>query len=157
MKRYTDYTDRQEIVALREQGYRYRAIAEETGWGYEVVGKICREYQQQSQEALIPQKLGRPATGPLSSFDPRVKFACLRIKRQHLRWGPDIVLAELATRSWLQGMKLPSSSRIGAYFSQFGDRLVRVRPHKQLPQDTHNAHLPPNEARVLRQLLRGCC
>ncbi len=135
MKRYTSYTDRQEIVALREQGYSYQAIVQETGWGYEVVGKICRAYQELSQEALTPQRLGRPATGPLSSFAPVAKFACLRIKRRHLRWGPDIVLAELATRSWAPGMKLPSTSRIGAYFSQFGDRLVKVRPHKQLPQE----------------------
>lgn len=136
MKRYTSYTDRQEFVALREQGYSYQAIAEETGWGYDVVGKICRAYQKRSQKALTPQKLGRPATGPLSSFEPVVKFACLRIKRQHLRWGPDIVLAELATRSWAQGMELPSTSRIGVYFSQFGDRLVKVRPHKQLPENS---------------------
>jgi len=135
MKRYTGYTDRQAIVALREEGYSYQAIAQETGWGYEIVGKICRAYQERSQAALTPQRLGRPATGPLSSFGPVVKFACLRIKRQHPGWGPDIVLAELATRSWAQGMKLPSTSRIGAYFSQFGARLVKVRSHRQLPQE----------------------
>ena len=134
MRRYTNYADRQEIVALREEGHSYQAIERKTGWGFEVIGKICRAYQERSLEALQPQRPGRPGTGPLSTFDPLVKYACLRIKCQHARWGPDVVRSELAKRSWARGVKLPSASRIGAYFSQFGDRLVKVRKHKQLPE-----------------------
>lgn len=134
MRRYTSFADRQEIIALREEGNSYQAIEQETGWSFEVIGKICRAYQERSQEALQPQRPGRPGKGPLSSFDPMVKYACLRIKRQHPRWGPDVVLSELAKCSWARGVKLPSASRIGAYFSQFGNRLVKVRGYKQLPQ-----------------------
>jgi hypothetical protein len=108
MRRYTSYADRQEIVTLREAGDSYRAIAQKTGWSFEVIGKICRAYQERSQEALQPKRLGRPSTGPLSSFDPLVKYACLRIKCQHARWGPDIVLFELTQRSWAQDVKLPT-------------------------------------------------
>jgi hypothetical protein len=136
MKRYTSYADRQEIVLLHKQGHSYRAIAQQTGWSFEVVRKICRAYEHHQETALQPIKLGRPASGILSTFDPKVRFACLRIKRQHPRWGPDVVLAELATRSWAIRKELPSASRIGAYYSQFGDRLVKVRSHKQLPQDS---------------------
>lgn len=134
MRRYTSYANRQEIVTFREAGDSYREIARKTGWSFEVIGKICRAYQKQSQKALQPKRPGRPGTGPLSTFDPMVKYACLRIKCQHARWGPDIVLSELAQRSWARDVKLPSASRIGAYFSQFGERLVKVRQHKQLPQ-----------------------
>ena len=135
MRRYTRYADRQENVTLREEGYSYRAIERKTGWSFEVIGKIWRAYQEGSQEALQPQRPGRPGNGPLGTFDLLVKYACLRIKRQHARWGPDIVLSELAKRSWARDVKLPSASRIGAYFSQFGDRLVKARKHKQLPQE----------------------
>jgi hypothetical protein len=134
MRRYTSYADRQEIVTLREAGDSYRTIARKTGWSFEVVGKICRAYQKRSQAALQPKRPGRPGSGPLSSFDPLVKYACLRIKCQHARWGPDVVLSELAQRSWAREVQLPSASRIGPYFSQFGDRLVKVRRHRQLPQ-----------------------
>ncbi len=134
MKKYTDYAARQEIITLRTQGYSYRAIAQETGWSFGAIGKICRAYQQDQAAALVPARLGRPATGPLSTFDPLVRFACLRIKCQHARWGPDVVLAELAKQPWAQALKLPRASRIGVYFSLFGDRLLRPRAHKQLPQ-----------------------
>jgi hypothetical protein len=45
-----------------------------------------------------------------------------------------VVLAELANRPWAEWVKLPRTTQIGAYFSQFGERLVSVRAHKQLPQ-----------------------
>jgi hypothetical protein len=64
-----------------------------------------------------------------------VRFACLKIKLQHRSWGPDVVLAELAKRPWARPVDLPGSSQIGAYFRQFGERLLRPRVHKQLPQD----------------------
>jgi uncharacterized protein YerC len=42
MRRTTSYADRQEIVTLREAGNSYRAIAQKTGWSFEIVGKFCR-------------------------------------------------------------------------------------------------------------------
>jgi len=134
MKRYTSYADRQEIVALHQQGHSYRQIAQQSGWSFEVVRKICRSYQREGERALQPQSLGRPARGPLSTFDPLVRWASLRIKCQHPGWGPEVVVAEMATRPWARRVKLPSPTQIGLYFSQFGERLVRVRAHKQLPQ-----------------------
>jgi len=134
MKRYTSYADRQEIVVLHQQGHSYRQIAHQTGWSFEAVRKICRSYKRDGATALQPQPLGRPASGPLSTFDPLVRWASLRIKCQHPGWGPDVVVAEMANRLWARRVKLPSATQIGAYFSQFGERLVRVRAHKQLPQ-----------------------
>jgi len=134
MKRYTDYADRQEITALRKQDHSYGQIAQQTGWRYETVRQICRQYKQWGEAALQPQPLGRPATGPLSTFAPIVRFAVLRLKLQHPGWGPDIVCAELAKQAWAHGVRLPSPSSLGAYYSQFGERLVAERGHKQLPQ-----------------------
>jgi len=134
MKRYTRLADRQEMISLRQAGHSYSQIVEQTGWSIEMVGKICRAYQAGGEGALKGQPMGRPRRGALSSFEPVVRYGCLRIKCQHRGWGPEVVLAELAKRPWASRVKLPSASRIGAYFSQFGDRLVRARSHKQLPQ-----------------------
>jgi transposase-like protein len=73
MRRTTSYADRQEIVTLREAGNSYRAIAQKTGWSFEIVGKFCRAYQERPGEALEPKRPGRPGTGPLSTFDSLVK------------------------------------------------------------------------------------
>jgi hypothetical protein len=128
MKRYTDYADQQTILRLRGTGHVYPEIAQETGWSYETVRKVCRAGCPQSGRVL-----GRPAKGLLSTFDPRVRLACLKIKRCHRHWGPEVVRAELAKRDWAKGVKLPCASQIGAYFSQFQGRLVKVRSHIQLP------------------------
>jgi hypothetical protein len=129
MKRYTDYADQQTILRLRSDGLTYNKIAQETGWSYETVRKVCGVGKPKSMCAL-----GRPAKGLLSSFDPRVRFACLKIKLRHRRWGPEVVRAELKKRAWATEVKLPCASQIGEYFSQFKGRLVKVRRHLQLPQ-----------------------
>lgn len=134
MAQYTTYADRQEIVTLHQQGYSYGQIVQQTSWSFETVRKICRTYNRAGDRGIQLQRVGRPALGALSSFDPLVRWACLRIKCQHPGWGPEVVLAELATRPWVRRVKLPSASQIGAYFSQFGERLVTVRSHTQLPQ-----------------------
>jgi hypothetical protein len=129
MKRYTDFADQQTILRLRKEGFTYSEIAQQTHWHYETIRKVCRlGVPQQSR------KLGRPARGLLSSFDLRIRFASLKIKRQHPCWGPDVVRAELAKRPWVGQVQLPSASQIGAYFSQFRERLIEPRAHKQLPQ-----------------------
>jgi transposase len=138
MKRYTDYADQQTIIRLRGEGSSYSKIVKETGWSYETVRKLCRRKLPQTA-----QKMGRPAKGLLSSFDPRVRFACLKIKRRHRCWGPDVVRAELAKREWAPEVKLPGASQIGAYFSQFKGRLVKVRSHIQLPHKTPLARPQP--------------
>ena len=135
MKRYTTYADRQEIAELHEQGYSYNQISQQTGWSYETVRQVCREYKRGGETALHLQHVGRPATGPLSTFVPIVRFSALRLKLTHQGWGPDVICAELAKQPWARQVRLPGPSSVGTYFSQFGDRLVTVRSHKQLPQE----------------------
>lgn len=138
MKRYTDYADQQTILRLRSEARTYPEIAQETGWSYETVRKVCRAGQPHSVRVL-----GRPAKGWLSSFDPRVRLACLRIKVRHRRWGAEVVRAELEKRNWAHAVKIPCASQIGAYFSQFKGRLVKVGRHLQLPQSNPATAIPP--------------
>lgn len=139
MKRYTDYADQQTILRLRGEGLVYREIAQQSGWSYETVRKVCRAGKPQER-----RRLGRPAKGLLSSFDPRVRFACLKIKLRHRRWGAEVVRAELEKRAWAKEVKLPCASQIGAYFSQFKERLVKVRSHLQLPHAQPATPSPPH-------------
>lgn len=132
MNRRTSYADRLEIVTLREAGYSYPQIVQRTGWSYETVRNVCRQHKRQGPAALQPARLGRPPTGPLGTFAPVVRFACLRLKRHYPGWGPDVIRAELDKQPWARKVDLPSPSRIGAYFSQFGDRLLVPRRHTRL-------------------------
>lgn len=146
MKRYTDYADQQTILRLRSEGLTYGKIAQETGWSYETIRKVCRAGKPQPT-----RKLGRPAKGLLSSFDPRVRFACLKIKLCHRRWGAEVVRAELEKRAWAAEVKLPCASQMGAYFSQFKGRLVKVRRHLQLPSFSPDP-CPPLQAHSCWQI-----
>lgn len=131
MARHTSYADREEVIRLHQAGQSYRQLSQTTGWSYETVRQICRSYRHEGGRALHPQPLGRPPAGPLSTFDERVRFAVLRLKRQHPQWGPDVIAAELHNRQWAAQVRLPSVSRIAAYISHWGVRLLR--PRRQLP------------------------
>jgi len=133
MMHRTTLADRQQIVALRKAGQSYRSIAAVTGWSYEVVRKVWYNHKWSEETGLPPVKAGRPATGPLSTFDFLVCYVALRLKLERPHAGPDVILADMAVRPSLRGMHLPSSSSLGAYFSFFGDRLVKPRRHLQLP------------------------
>ncbi len=132
MLKSTTTADRHHIVALHQQGHSYNQIARFTGWSFETVRRICRCFKRDGQTALEPRRRGRPPTGPLSTFDHKVRLAVLRIKCQHPAWGPDIVRAELTLRSWASPCRLPSPSSIYAYWCRFGDRLIVKQRHKQI-------------------------
>ena len=133
MMRRTTRSDRQQIVALKKAGQSHRTTADATGWSIETVRKVWRNFQRVGEISLTVAKVGRPATGPLSTFHPLVRYAALRRKLERPRAGPDVILADIGVWPSLRGLCLPSSSSLGAYFSTFGDRLVTPRPHLQLP------------------------
>jgi hypothetical protein len=113
-------------------GQSHRSVSKATGWSIETVRKAWDNYRRAEETGLSPAKVGRPATGPLSTFDPLVRYVALRRKLERPNAGPDVILADMAVRRSLRGLHLPSSS-LGAYFSSFGDRLVTPRRHMQLP------------------------
>jgi hypothetical protein len=133
MMHRTTLADRQQIVALKKAGQSHPAVSETTGWSVETVRKVWRNFQRTEETGLTAAKVGRPATGPLSTFDPLVRYVALRLKLERPHAGPDVILADMAIRPSLRGWHLPSSSSLGAYFSIFGERLVTPRRHLQLP------------------------
>ena len=133
MMRRTTLADRQQIVALKKAEQSHRVVADSTGWSVETVRKVWRDFRRTEETGLPAAKVGRPATGPLSTFDPLVRYVALRRKLERPHAGPDVILADMDIRPSLQGLRLPSSSSLGAYFNTFGDRLVTPRRHLQLP------------------------
>ncbi len=133
MIRRTTMADRQEIVTLEQAGLSHAEVAEATGWRKATVRKVWDRFQHEGEVGLQAVPIGRPATGVLSTFPALVHYVALRLKRQRPHAGPDVVLADMAIRPSLQGIALPSSASLGAYFSLFGDRLLSPRRHLQLP------------------------
>lgn len=129
----TTYAERDRFVQLHQAGNPYAKIAEQCGWKPETVKKHCLAFQRQGATALKPRRPGPVRKGLLSRFDPLVRFAALRIKRQHRAWGPAVVLDELGQRSSTRNLPLPKVSQLAAYFQQFGNRLVQPRRNLQLP------------------------
>lgn len=129
----TTLFDRQRIIALKRTGYSHREVAKAAGWSQETVRKVWRQYRKHGIRGLSAGRVGRPASGRLSTFDPLVRYVALRLKCERPHAGIDVILADMAIRPSLTGLVLPSSSSWGAYFSHFGERLLVPRPHLQLP------------------------
>jgi len=136
MIRRTTLADRQQIVALKKEGQSHKTVSKATGWSTGTVRKVWRKFQREGKVGLTSAKMGRPATGQLSTFHPLVQYAALRRKLERPHAGPDVILADVSIRPSLKGLRLPSSSSLGAYFSTFGDRLVTPRRHLQLPEQS---------------------
>ena len=129
----TTFADRERFATLHQEGCSYPGIAKECGWKEETVKKHCLTHQHDPARALQPKKPGPPRTGILSAFDPVVRFAILRVKRQYPEWGAVVVLDEVAQRPSVKGRKLSKAAQTAAYFHQFGNRLVTHQRNLRLP------------------------
>jgi hypothetical protein len=129
----TTFEDRQQFVQQHQQGTTYAAIAQASGWKVETIRKHCQAFQRDGVTGLQPRPSGPPPQGMLSTFDPVVRFAALRLKREHSAWGPAVIIDELRQRASTRHYRLPQVSQLAAYFQQFGARLIHPRRHLQLP------------------------
>ena len=139
-QRATTFVERSRFVQLHDCGLSYAEIGTQSGWKPETVKKHYLAYQHQGVTALRPKQPGCKHHGPLSTFDPIVRWAALRVKRQHPAWGPAVVIDELRQRASTCEHRLPGVSQLAAYYQQFGSRLVKPRRRLQLPPPIE---LPP--------------
>jgi hypothetical protein len=124
--RATTVQQRQEMARLVDQGESYQSVADQTGVSFWTARKWIRRGQRDGLSALVTI-FGRPATGPMSSFDPLVRYVALRLKRQHKTWGAAYVVKKMDERPSLKGKKLPSPTAVWRYWRSFGDRLFPKR------------------------------
>lgn len=128
--RTTTHAQRVTIVERHLAGTRLTDIAEDMGLNYYTVRKWWRAYCRQGWLALIPKPPGPPASGPLSKFDPLVKYVALRLKREHPAWGLDVLLLHMGRRPSLRGKQLPGRTALYNYLRPY---LPRFRPQRHLP------------------------
>ena len=129
----TTIAQRREMMRLAEEGHTYAAIAERIGVSFWTTRRWIRQAKRGGLESLA-SCYGRPATGPLAGFDPLIRYAALRLKRQHPKWGAEYVVKKLGEKRSLQGKQLPSATTIWRYWRNFGDRLFpkRAPPQSQV-------------------------
>lgn len=149
-RKATTFEERQKFTQQHERGATYAAIADACGWKLETVRKHCQAFEREGQVALQPRARGPKPQGPLSTFDPKVRFAALQLKREHPAWGPAVIVDELHHRRSTRKKRLPHGSQVAAYFQQFGPRLVQPRRHVQLPPAP--ASEPSADSRLVFQL-----
>jgi hypothetical protein len=136
MSERTTPHQRRAFYELHRGGQTYREIAERYGVSKECVRYWCR---RQRDGKGCHSSYHRPAAGLLSRFDPRVRYCVLRLRLEHPRWGPNRILAKLAKRFSLRGLRLPSEASIGRYLHQwrrFRRRASRKPVHERPQQPT---------------------
>lgn len=94
---------------------------------YSCVRKWWRKVRDERLRGLRCEPHNSTRRGILSRFDPRVAQKALVLKRSHKRWGADRVLVALRADPELQGLKLPSRSRLSAFFKERCPECVASR------------------------------
>jgi len=124
--RATAVQQRQEMAQLADQDETYQSVADQTGVSFWTAQKWIRRARRGGLAALVTT-FGRPATGPMSEFDPLVRYVALRLKHQHKTWGAAYVVKKMGEHPSLKGKKLPSPTTVWRYWRSFGDRLFPKR------------------------------
>src|SRR6266487_3435834 len=135
----TSFQVRLEIMEQASAGLNDTQIATALGCSVWTVRKWRRRSLKLGHLGLA-SCMGRPTTGPLSSFPKEVKEAILHLRTLHPGWGPNTLLAALKTDAYWCDQPLPSRACIARLLKQAG-LTRRYQPHHDLPQPPH---LSPN-------------
>jgi transposase len=135
----TSEQERQLIYELHQQGATYAELAERFGVSLMCARYWCRRCRngQCNQKRKAHQKFGL-----LGHFHTLVRYAILRLRLEHPRWGPNRIRERLKKRPALLGYRLPSEAQIGRYLHQW-QRFWRkpakkpAHPPKGLPTRVH--------------------
>ncbi len=114
------------MVERHEKGESLTAIARDMELNYYTVRGWWRRYRDVGWAGLEPRPTGRPR-GALQTFDPRVKYVLLRLKRAHPGWGPDTLRLGLQRRASLASHRLPHRTALYTYLRRFHPRLSEHR------------------------------
>ena len=124
MNGQTTPEQRRRFYKRHVRGESYQSIADHEGVSKECVRYWCRR-QRDGGNCL--SRYRRTPAGILSGFNPKVRYAILRLRLEHPRWGPNRIKARLRKRSSLLGLTLPSESSIGRYLHQWQRFRRRMR------------------------------
>ncbi|MDX1379300.1 MAG: hypothetical protein R3307_10645 [Anaerolineales bacterium] len=117
-------------------GETYQEIADRAAVSKECVRYWCR---RQRDGGSCESRYHQTPRGLLTGLAPVVRFAILRLKLEHPRWGRERIHHHLKKRVSCRGRHLPHPSSIGRYLHQW--QRFRRRP-KQKPK-RRERHKPP--------------
>lgn len=93
-------------------------VAAEVGCSEPCARKWWRCGRDHGWQGLRQARRGRGPSGTLSHFAPIVADKALAHKQEHQRWGAQRVLLQLQREPELDGLALPSNSRLAVYFKE---------------------------------------
>src|SRR6266700_775118 len=128
----TTFQIRLEISEHAAAGLNDTQIATVVGCSVWTVRKWRRRWQKLGRVGST-SRMGRPATGPVSSFPNEVKEVILRLRKLHPGWGPNTLLTALKMEAGFRGQPLPSRARIATLLKEAG-LTRRYQPHHDLIQ-----------------------
>lgn len=130
---------REAFYDRHQAGITYPEIAAEAGVSVGCVRYWCRKLQQGGSATSLRRG---PSAGLLQTFDAKVRYAILRLRCEHPRWGPKIIRYHLAERASLTGLKYPSRRQIGRYLRQWPQlrRPKRDKGKRRRPRAARRAH-----------------
>src|SRR5258708_1607984 len=88
--------------------------------------------------------MGRPATGPVSTFPNALKEAILHLRKLHPGWGPDTLLTAFKTDACWAEQPLPSRAEIARLLKRAG-LTRRYQPHHALTQPPRASLTNPHQ------------
>ena len=113
-QRQTTVAKRNHFIDLKLVGHTLKEVAEETGWSFDCVRFWWRRYRNGGRKVLDPPDERKQRGGPMSTFPGVVRFAFLRIKKEHPGWGADVARPRMVKRLDIREDELCSPSLFSA-------------------------------------------
>jgi hypothetical protein len=120
-----------------QAGKTYAQIAQEYDLSFECVRYWCRRQRDhKGVDTVFPKR------HMLHTFHPLVRYGILRLRLEHMKWGPIRIRFHLQKRPSLKGLRLPSPAQIGRYLHQWKRfrRKPRLPLEEQKPSDAVRPH-----------------
>lgn len=143
-QKQTTIAERSEFVELKLVGNTIAEIAKRTGWSYYCVRKWWRCFREAGREGLAPEDRRKQRGGAMSKFPGVVRFAILRIKKEHPGWGAPVAQLQASKRLNMSVSELPSVSTIEKYWAQYKRRLYK-RHRKRYPVEKDEPKPKPEQ------------
>ncbi len=139
----TTFQTRLEISEHAAAGLNDTQIAEIVGCSVWTARKWRRRSQKRGRIGFT-SPMGRPVTGPVSTFPDELKETILHLRQLHPGWGPATLLTALKTDPYWHDQPLPSRARIAALLKQAG-LTRRYQPHHDLLQPPRASPSTPHQ------------
>jgi hypothetical protein len=116
---------RQQIVALKQQGFTLQAISQQLNLSFAAVRTIWKRFSQQGQAGLLTQ-FDHCGAKPPAQTD-RIFRAARWLRYRHPGWGSPMIHSILLQR---YGSPLPTIRTLNRWFGQAGLPKPHARPNR---------------------------